>query len=161
MDKMKKCVTCGADIASSAKACPKCGAKNKKPVFLRGWFIMIAIIAIAGIVIGISKNIGASEIRFDSGKSFTASELKKIGNDTAYIGALCTVKMTVKEVDSLFEMIESKDGVEIRYNYANNSVKVQTLALNKGDVIEVRGRVNSIGTWQIGVDNITSIKELS
>lgn len=33
MAKMKKCATCGADIASSAKACPKCGATNKKPIF--------------------------------------------------------------------------------------------------------------------------------
>ena len=41
MAKMKKCATCGADTASSAKACPKCGATNKKPIFLRGWFILL------------------------------------------------------------------------------------------------------------------------
>ena len=47
MAKMKKCATCGADIASSAKACPKCGATNKKPIFLRGWFILLIIILAA------------------------------------------------------------------------------------------------------------------
>ena len=29
-DKMVKCKTCGAEIAKSAKTCPKCGAKQKK-----------------------------------------------------------------------------------------------------------------------------------
>ena len=36
MSKMIKCKTCGADIASSAKSCPGCGAKNKKPFILDG-----------------------------------------------------------------------------------------------------------------------------
>ena len=37
-DKKKKskttiCKHCGAEIATSAKACPKCGGKNKKPIY--------------------------------------------------------------------------------------------------------------------------------
>ena len=32
-EKMKKCKACGAEIASSAAVCPKCGAKNKKPIY--------------------------------------------------------------------------------------------------------------------------------
>ena len=31
MDKMKPCKACGQEIAKSAKNCPHCGAKNKKP----------------------------------------------------------------------------------------------------------------------------------
>lgn len=31
MEKMKPCKACGKEIAKSAKACPHCGAKNKKP----------------------------------------------------------------------------------------------------------------------------------
>lgn len=46
MDKMTKCKTCGADIAKSAKVCPACGAKQKKPVAL----IVIAVIFAIGIV---------------------------------------------------------------------------------------------------------------
>ena len=38
MSKMKKCDTCGAEIAESAKRCPACGAKNKKPIYKRVWF---------------------------------------------------------------------------------------------------------------------------
>lgn len=54
--KMMSCKTCGQEIAKSAKKCPHCGAKNKKPFFLRWWFILLAII-----VVGVSVlNAGAS-----------------------------------------------------------------------------------------------------
>lgn len=48
MSKMIKCKTCGADIASSAKSCPGCGAKNKKPFYTRWWFILIVVFVIIG-----------------------------------------------------------------------------------------------------------------
>ena len=31
--KLISCKACGQEIAKSAKRCPKCGAKNKKPIF--------------------------------------------------------------------------------------------------------------------------------
>lgn len=46
MDKMAKCKTCGADIAKSAKVCPVCGAKQKKPVAL----IVIAVFIAIGVI---------------------------------------------------------------------------------------------------------------
>lgn len=53
MNKMTKCKSCGADIASSAKHCPSCGAKNKKPIYKRVWFwilVVVLLIAIADFV---------------------------------------------------------------------------------------------------------------
>ena len=44
MAKLIKCKICGATIASSAKVCPSCGAKNKKPIFKRWWFWIILIV---------------------------------------------------------------------------------------------------------------------
>ncbi len=47
---MTVCKSCGAEIAKSAKVCPHCGAKNKKPVYKRPWFIvLIAIVVIAAV----------------------------------------------------------------------------------------------------------------
>lgn len=43
MTKLKKCNTCSNEIATNAKFCPKCGAKNKKPIYKRWWFISIAV----------------------------------------------------------------------------------------------------------------------
>lgn len=37
------CKHCGAKIAKAAKVCPKCGGKNKKPIYKRWWFIALAV----------------------------------------------------------------------------------------------------------------------
>lgn len=53
MNKMTKCKSCGGDIASSAKRCPSCGAKNKKPIYKRVWFwilVVVLLIAIFGFI---------------------------------------------------------------------------------------------------------------
>ena len=50
--KMKNCQTCGAEIASNAKTCPKCGAKNKPPFYKKWWFYVIIVVIICGAVAG-------------------------------------------------------------------------------------------------------------
>lgn len=47
--KMTTCKACGQEIAKSAKACPHCGAKNKKPIFKKWWFWAIIVILIASL----------------------------------------------------------------------------------------------------------------
>ena len=54
--KMINCKNCNAEIAASAKICPSCGAKNKKPMYKKWWFI--ALVAIA--VIAIGANLGSN-----------------------------------------------------------------------------------------------------
>lgn len=50
MAKLVKCKVCGAEIAKSAKVCPKCGAKQKKvPAVLTAVVIVVVIILIAAI----------------------------------------------------------------------------------------------------------------
>lgn len=51
MSKIVNCKTCGAQIASTAKTCPSCGAKNKRPIYRRVWF-WILIIFVAFIILG-------------------------------------------------------------------------------------------------------------
>lgn len=46
--KMINCQSCDAEIAKTAKTCPHCGAKNKKPIFKRWWFwVAVVVILIA------------------------------------------------------------------------------------------------------------------
>lgn len=52
MSKMMKCKSCSKEIASSAKSCPGCGAKNKKPFYKRGWFIVIVFFIIVAALSG-------------------------------------------------------------------------------------------------------------
>lgn len=51
MEKLTQCKVCGAKMATNAKACPACGAKNKKPFFKKPWFwilVVVIILAMAG-----------------------------------------------------------------------------------------------------------------
>ena len=48
MSKMTQCKSCAKEIATSAKSCPGCGANNKKPIYKRVWFWVIAIIIVIG-----------------------------------------------------------------------------------------------------------------
>ena len=50
--KMVTCKHCGAEIAASAKTCPQCGGKNKKPIYKRPWVIAVIAIIILGAIGG-------------------------------------------------------------------------------------------------------------
>ena len=50
--KLIKCKTCGADMASNAKACPQCGAKNKKPIYKKWWFYLLIVVIVIAIIGG-------------------------------------------------------------------------------------------------------------
>lgn len=59
--KMAVCQNCGAEMAASARTCPKCGAKNKKPIYKRPWFIAVVVIVIIGVIGGAAGGGGDSE----------------------------------------------------------------------------------------------------
>ena len=48
-NQMGVCKACGHEIAKSAKVCPQCGAKNKKPVFTKWWFWFIIVMFIGAV----------------------------------------------------------------------------------------------------------------
>lgn len=56
MSKMINCKSCGAEIAVSAKSCPKCGAKNKKPIWKRWWVWILAVIILFAAIGGMTGN---------------------------------------------------------------------------------------------------------
>ena len=71
MSKMIQCKSCSKEIASNAKFCPGCGAKNEKPIYKRPWFIVIAFFVIVG-AIGAAG--GGDSTTKDSGTSGTGQE---------------------------------------------------------------------------------------
>jgi hypothetical protein len=69
-EKLILCKACGKEIAKSAKSCPNCGKKNKKPVGL----VLLAIVVFF-IVIGVITNLGGSD-NSSNGKISPASNAK-------------------------------------------------------------------------------------
>lgn len=60
-NKIIKCKSCGADIASSAKRCPSCGAKNKKPIYKRVWFWILVVVLLIAIADFVASKVNPSD----------------------------------------------------------------------------------------------------
>lgn len=52
-EQLIKCKVCGAEMAANSKACPSCGAKNKKPIYKRVWFWILIVIVVIVIIAAI------------------------------------------------------------------------------------------------------------
>ena len=57
--KLTTCKVCGAEMASSAKSSPKCGAKNKKPIYKKWWLYLLILVAVIAAIAGGSGNSGS------------------------------------------------------------------------------------------------------
>lgn len=176
MAKMIKCATCGANIASNAKSCPNCGAKNKKPVYRRPIFIILLVIVI---LFGVrSFNVarqhnsyvekGYAILEFDDGTEMRSWDLNKIEDEssvkaTTYVGKEVNTTIQITNISPHF----IEDGVGcIRFSHSDYSLTqndYDTLtSLQDGDVIKVKGTICSIGggNWFIELNNITSVKKV-
>lgn len=78
-NKMCVCNACGQTMARSAKNCPHCGAKNKKPIFTKWWFwllvvmfVSIAVSAGSGVGGGTNGSVGTGTSAFDGDCGITA-----------------------------------------------------------------------------------------
>lgn len=49
--KMRECKSCGKEISAKGKVtCPECGAVNKKAIYKRAWFIILAFLVIIAVM---------------------------------------------------------------------------------------------------------------
>lgn len=76
--KMVTCKHCGTEIAASAKVCPKCGGKNKKPIYKRPWFIALIVI----IIIGAIGSAGGDKTSNEAGNNDTQVTTSENTNST-------------------------------------------------------------------------------
>ena len=56
MSELIKCKVCGNEMAKSAKACPSCGAKNRKPFYKKWWLWAILLVVVIAAASSGSKN---------------------------------------------------------------------------------------------------------
>jgi|GEM_PF-4481936 len=88
VNKMKKCKTCGADVAKSASKCPSCGAKLKRP-FLGTIMIIVGVIVLLSAI----GNIAGGK---DEQKVIKADETAAIVTEKAASAETTTVEETTK-----------------------------------------------------------------
>ena len=134
--KMTACKTCGTEIATNAKTCPKCGAKNKKPIYKRPWFIVLMVLLALGIIGSIGKDSSTQEPAPDSQPVSAASS------------ASATISDTISE-----EASEPEESVsDISYTAYTVSQLMDDLDANalkaaetyKDQYVELTGRLNVI-----------------
>lgn len=172
--KTKPCSVCGAEIAKTAKSCPSCGAKNKKPIYKRWWFWAILIVFLAGI-----GSAGSTDSPAASGSAGSTSTPTPVPtpdlpvsythyNVTDLFDALSANALKAEktfqdqyvELEGYLSVIDS-DGKYIGIGakstdyeyllqsvtcYVKNSTQLeQILDMSIGDPIVVRGQVTEIG----------------
>ncbi|WP_092923883.1 DUF4352 domain-containing protein [Romboutsia hominis] len=132
MAKLINCKSCGNEIASNAKACPKCGAKNSKPFYKKIWFWVLVVIIIAAI-----GGSGSNKPKLVSeDKPIVTKEEKSNKEEVFNIGdtiELDKFKITVNEVKTTngSDFIKPQEGNEFLYVDAtveNISDKEQTVS---------------------------------
>lgn len=125
-NKMTTCKTCGKEMAKSAKVCPSCGAKNKKPFFTRPWFIAIVALIIIGAIASGGKSESGNTTKVADKTNSNNSEVK----DTAAESTTIAIEYADYTVDDLMAQLEE------------NALKASND--HKGENVRITGKLNNI-----------------
>ena len=169
---MVTCKYCGVEIAASAKFCPQCGGKNKKPLYKRPWFIVV----IAIIIIGAIGSIGGDKISKKAEKNdtkVTTSENAKTPKKTykAYAVSVLmddlksnALKAADKYEDQYVELTGRLNVIDSSGKYISivstkdefailgvmcyiksEEQKSAVMKMSIGDTLVVKGKIRSVG----------------
>ena len=124
--KMVTCKHCGAEIAASAKVCPKCGGKNKKPIYKRPWFIALIVI----IILGAIGSAGGDKTSNEAGNNGTQVTTSENTNNTQTESETPEITYTAYEVSELMDDL--------------NGNALKAAEKYKDQYVELTGRLNVI-----------------
>ena len=172
-NKLTNCTSCGAEIATSAKACPQCGAKVKRPITKKWWFWVLIVIVAAGIIGGASSGSGnGGDTKQPSGTEQPSNTEQPISythyNVTELFDALSTNAMKAQsdfkgqyvEIEGYLSTIDSNGKYisvgaapddytyvlqSVLCNIKNDTQKQQIMNINTDSPIVVRGKITSVG----------------
>lgn len=125
-NKMTTCKTCGKEMARSAKVCPSCRAKNKKPFFTRPWFIAIVALIIIGAIASGGKSESGNTTAVADKTNSNNSEVK----DTTAESTTIAIEYADYTVDDLMAQLEE------------NALKASND--HKGENVRITGKLNNI-----------------
>ena len=126
--KMTTCKSCGQPIAKSAKSCPNCGAKNKKPFYKRVWFILLCVF----LVLGLISSLGGEASKNNTDKANSSNTSSNTSSTPA-----TSEQSPVEEIAyTQYSISEMMDDLE------NNALKAES-KYNK-QYVEITGKLNVI-----------------
>ena len=177
-NKIKQCKVCGKDIATSAKVCPYCGAKNKKPIYKRWWFIALTVF----IILGVIGNLGGTDTDAPSKVEekepeieYTEYTVEKLMNDLdknaakakdRYVDKYVELsgRLSYIDVDGKYFSIRPEKETTISMLHVNCDLRKKDKEslkrlkeLEVGDNVTVRGKITDIGDilgYDLKVDSI-------
>jgi hypothetical protein len=183
---MKSCGSCGAEIAKSAKSCPQCGAKNKKPIYKRVWFIALIAVVIIAVAVNATKGQNtnpdaqaaasaagtAAQAETPQDIEYTAYDVAELMNDldanamkaenkynkanVEITGRLNTIDSDGKYI-SLVPTNEQYAIIGVQCYLKDDEQKAKVMEMSVGDTVVLKGQIKDIGEILGYTLNIDSI----
>lgn len=143
-NKMSACKHCGAEIATSAKTCPQCGGKNKKPIYKRGWFIALCVIVVIAAVSSASGENGPTKVG-DISTDISVSETT--GQTRFAVGE----KVELKDVVVTLKKVTASNGANFMEPEAGNVFLICEFDIENNSSSEIA--VSSMLSFEAYVDD--------
>ena len=181
MANMVYCKSCGKEIAKSAKTCPNCGEKNKKPFYKAVWFWVIIVLIFIGIAAGggnendssssSNSNMNSQENKPIEYQIVDIDELESALKDNAaaakdkyngkYLeitGRLGTIDSDLKYI-SLLSTTDKWDIVGVHCVIKKSSTKDVIKTLKSDQTIVVKGKITDVGEvlgYYLDIDEVVA-----
>lgn len=179
--KMVTCKHCGAEIAASAKTCPQCGGKNKKPFYKNPLIIALVVVVIIIAItsaggdeqsgtIGGGQESGTSEVK-QTEIVYTAYSVSELMSDLdsnalkaadKYKGQYVELTGELKVIDSSGDYIslfgdDDFDFVGVTCYIKSDEQKSVVMDAEIGDTLVVKGKITDVGEvlgYQLYIDTM-------
>ena len=181
---MIPCPICGKPIAKKAKKCPHCGAKMKKPIYKRVWFIILCVIVLIGIIGTVAGGGGdeTAPASNDNGGEvaateeveieYTAYDVSELNADLEanavnakdkYCDQYVALTGKLESIDSdgsyisLTDPNDEWDIVGVTCYIMDDSQLEKVKKASTGDVLTVKGKITDVGEvlgYSLDIDEI-------
>jgi RNA polymerase subunit RPABC4/transcription elongation factor Spt4 len=133
-NKMTTCKSCGKELAKSAKTCPSCGAKNKKPIYKRWFFWLIAIIILIFVISATGDDDEtieneAQEIQTEEKEVYSIGEVVTVGDIDWEVLSATNIGTTISSENMFIDDCVTNSGefIDVVVKVTNNRNEMYTI----------------------------------